>query len=328
MIADTTYSCVEKLSDLLSVSSFVKSLHHLIEYPDPQIRRRALLLLNEKVEQVSESQVSATDLASFMQLVDKLALMITGTPVPVAGEKKTPDTLPESSVNKQTALLSLEILVRSFASRANETQSRQFLDALKAVLQCLQTTDEQQVVSSSLVCCATFCAQMGVHVLESLPTLMPIVLRLLEQSCEARAQQPADSMEIDDSDENSTGDLELLVQVSALSSLEILVLTLSKFMSPYMPKLLLRVLHPTLLTSGKRQIVSKATNILHLVATNIEIRVILPASTWERARGVCYYNEIDVELVVQSAMCTSRWSSMERLHCAAWCDSSARRVSR
>jgi U3 small nucleolar RNA-associated protein 10 len=177
----------------------------------------------------------------------------------------------QESVNKQTALLSLEILVRAFARVANESQARLLLDALKAVVACLESSAEEQVISSSLLCLATFCAEMGLAILESLPKFMPIVLRLLQTS--SSAAEPA------------SHELELLVQVSALSSLEVVVINLNKLLTPYLSQLLGAILCPTLIGSAKTQIVTKVTNILHLLATHIQMRVLLPASMQSFAVG-------------------------------------------
>ena len=184
-----------------------------------QVRRRSLLLLNEKVDEFDGS-FSSNEIDLFMSFATKVVDVIRApsghadSNEVCAGKGARRDAIcrlhrlpgccflpsllvpflfsfvegvrgcnlrAQPLVNKQTALLSLEILVRTFADSNLTKEHREALrSSFEAVLECIAAQRDPQVLSSAFICVATFCAQMGMKLVKYLPRLMTLLLDVFE----------------------------------------------------------------------------------------------------------------------------------------------------
>jgi len=180
----------------MSVPVFVETITTLLNHPDPQLRRRALALFNQKVEEqrsvmaeknAGDEEVETSTML-FLKMVDHLTEILAqkskgNTPsfvyfpflffflffsflffsflsflvfiYYIAGQSTA--QLEEDAVNRQMALLSLEILCRSFG----DTHPVPFVQvSLDAIIRSINHTD-LTVVSSALVAFASHAKQLG-----------------------------------------------------------------------------------------------------------------------------------------------------------------------
>ncbi|KAK9703316.1 snoRNA-binding rRNA-processing protein utp10 [Basidiobolus ranarum] len=245
-----TYDVLDKVNNLLPLSSFLSIVSQLLNHEHGTIRRKSMLLLSEKV--ASFSECTSEEEAAFVEMVPRLAAV-----VDTASQQTEQD-----SVIKQTALLTVSALLRRFA-RNNPTP---FADMLPIVIGNNGLGHSNvQVSASSLVCLTYFCQELGPRVIPQFPKFMPIILNILE-SCFG--------------DKELSANTRLLVQLSAFSSLETIVKTLPQFLSPYVQRMLACALQPSLNTleedDKERKVLEKAQSVLSEMATKIPARILLP----------------------------------------------------
>jgi len=243
---------------LLEIDAFVNFISDLIHHYDPQIRRRSLLLLNEKIEEY-EGDFDAYDVNKFTELVGKVGTLICASPDVAMKEDGEEDSPTESSVNQQTALYSLEILARHFGSQMPEA----FLAILPSVMECLDSEDEQ-IQASAVICVATNCISVGVNVLAHLPVFFPKILAILAHSVTSEASTTPEESR-------------LLLTMSTLSALEVCLRHLPSFLSSYLPSMLLLLLRGSLLQHSHTQVIEKVQLLLGLVSEKIKTRKIVSA---------------------------------------------------
>ncbi|EGC38069.1 hypothetical protein DICPUDRAFT_149273 [Dictyostelium purpureum] len=238
--------CMDRLSQLLSVPGFISTITQLLEHSDSNVRRRSLVIFNEKITLIKED-IEQEQVDQFLCLIDSFARIL---------ESST-----ETEANKQTALLSFEILARNFSS-SNPTV---FLSQIPIIIKSMGHSSHQ-VVSSSLICIATLCSELQAKTIPYIPQFFPVLLNTLTGSYKTNHLQ----------EENET---RTLLQISCISSLEMMLNTISKFLSPYLPQLLNALLHPRLtsnsLLSGK--LLAQIKRLLSLLTKNVEFRLLLPA---------------------------------------------------
>ena len=244
------YPIITRLNELLKVKYFVKVIIQLIDHPDPQIRRKSLLMLNEKIESLDGSY-ETEQISLFVDLLSKLTVLI--------NRRIEKNDAEDVIITKQTALYSAEILARHFGVYDPDS----FLTALPSVINCLKEK-ETQIIPSAMICIATNCIHLGPRILSYLPSFFPLFINVLFNTLKGTSNSG--------DDENDPNTLLLL---SGLSSLSIIVEHLHQFLNPYLRQLLLVILHPKLLTSQSKQIKTRTEQLSVLIAENIETRLII-----------------------------------------------------
>jgi len=91
-LAEEAYDVIDAINEVLSISGFVKAVTELMKHSDPNIRRRALQLFNEKIS-VHKAQLSSPEVQVFLAMLPALHSIISS---------KTDSK--ETIINKQTAL--------------------------------------------------------------------------------------------------------------------------------------------------------------------------------------------------------------------------------
>ncbi|GAM27014.1 hypothetical protein SAMD00019534_101890 [Acytostelium subglobosum LB1] len=234
--------CMDRYNQLLSVDGFVVSVSKLLHHPDPQVRRRSLVIFNEKISTLRK-QLTPEQIVKFLSLLDEFAKVI--------------ESPKEIDTNKQTALLSFEILARNFATNHSKVFLKQMTTIIKAM-----GAGNYMVVSSSLICIATLCSELQAKTVPYIPQFFPVLLNTLTGSFKS-------------SEESETRNL---LQLSCISSLEMMLKKIPKFLSPYLPQMLNALLHPRLTsTNATGKVYTQVKKILTLLTKNVEFRLLLPA---------------------------------------------------
>jgi len=203
------FSVLDRISSLLSVPMFVAVLQELLEDDDPHVRRLAIRQLASKVER-QHGRWRTEEVVIFLEMVHRLQVIV---------EKKK-----ESAVNKQTALLSLDVL----AQHLGADHPKPFATAFPGVVAVLSTIAEKlskgadlQLASSAALCIGTFVTVLGNKALNQLPKVAKALL-----AC---------------ADLTSTDEHQMVLTQSAASALFAVVSELTPFLSPYLQDLLVLV---------------------------------------------------------------------------------------
>lgn len=247
----TARGALSALKNALSVPTFVKAISRLLQAQNEPARRTGLLLLNEKLADIGGA-IRDSEAALFT--AEEGGLL--GLVVRMLGRG-------QSAASRQTALLTLEILARSLAARYPDS----FESLLSSAVESLEDPDDN-VVSSALLCVATFVSELRAMSIAHLPRFMPCVLSRLEAALKGTS---ATEESEDESEEGLSADEKLM---STLSALMVIVRHVADFLSPYAAQVMTLLLHPALVGSaGKAAAV--ASNVLEALTEKVEARLLL-----------------------------------------------------
>ncbi|XP_026949804.1 HEAT repeat-containing protein 1 isoform X3 [Sagmatias obliquidens] len=240
------YDMLDKVNALLPTETFIPVIRGLLENPLPSVRRKALDLLNNKLQQKTSWKKKIV--YHFLELV----------PVLVAMVKHKRKTLEEQPINRQTALYTLKLLCKNFGAENPEP----FVPVLNTAVRliALGTKEEKNVLGGALLCVAEVISTLEALAIPQLPSLMPPLLTTMR-----RARDLA------------SGEVYLL---SALVALQKVAGTLPHFISPYLEDVLLQVIHLEKVTSEMAPASQANVHLMSLkktLATTLSPRVLLPA---------------------------------------------------
>ncbi len=135
---DDSYELIDRCNELLSIPSFVHVIDRLLLHDDKQLQRRALLLLNDKVTQLQRS-LHHKHAVPFIKMTRQLTDVIVADILQNNGKDFT--LTGATAVNKQTAALSLEIIIRSFGERKEFAGDfKELLAPLTAALKAINSS--------------------------------------------------------------------------------------------------------------------------------------------------------------------------------------------
>uniref|UniRef100_A0A667HQ23 HEAT repeat-containing protein 1 n=1 Tax=Lynx canadensis TaxID=61383 RepID=A0A667HQ23_LYNCA len=239
------YDMLDKVNALLPTETFIAVIRGLLGNPLPSVRRKALDLLNNKLQQ--HTSWKKTIVYRFLKLVPVLLAM-------VQHKKKTE----EQAINRQTALYTLKLLCKSFGAENPEP----FVPVLSTAVKLIapETKEEKNVLGSALLCVAEVTSTLEALAIPQLPSLMPSLLTTMKNTSEL-----------------VSGEVYLL---SALAALQKVVETLPHFISPYLEGVLSQVVHLEKITGGMgsaSQANIRITSLKKTLATTLSPRVLLPA---------------------------------------------------
>uniref|UniRef100_A0AAA9RYM1 HEAT repeat-containing protein 1 n=1 Tax=Bos taurus TaxID=9913 RepID=A0AAA9RYM1_BOVIN len=194
------YDMLDKVNALLPTETFIPVIRGLLENPLPSVRRKALDLLNNKLQQKTSWKKKI--IYHFLDLV----------PVLVAMVKHKRKTLEDQPINRQTALYTLKLLCKNFGAENPEP----FVPVLHTTVKliALGAKEEKNVLGSALLCVAEVVSTLEALAIPQLPSLMPPLLTTMRSTREL-----------------VSGEVYLL---SALAALQKVVETLPHFISPYL----------------------------------------------------------------------------------------------
>uniref|UniRef100_A0A8C3XDM0 HEAT repeat-containing protein 1 n=1 Tax=Catagonus wagneri TaxID=51154 RepID=A0A8C3XDM0_9CETA len=242
------YDLLDKVNALLPTETFIPVIRGLLENPLSSVRRKALDLLNNKLQQ--KTSWNKKIVSHFLELV----------PVLVAMVKHKRKTLEEHAINRQTALFTLKLLCKNFGAQNPEP----FVPVLNTAVRLIVAgaKEEKNVLGSALLCVAEVVSTLRALAVPQLPSLMPSLLTTMKCTREL-----------------VSGEVYLL---SALAALQKVVETLPHFISPYLESVLSQVIQLEKITSEMgpaSQANVRLTCLKKTLATTLSPRVLLPAVT-------------------------------------------------
>ncbi|KAG9319233.1 hypothetical protein KVV02_008218 [Mortierella alpina] len=271
-IVKVTHDVLDKVHILLSLPSFVKIMVALFEHKDVTIRRKAMVLFNQKISNVpgSPAAVPAIYQDMVVGVCEDLKRVVEADQVEGA-------TAEEVAINKQTALLCLSTIVRQFGA-SHPAVITKIVPVIIGPSGLLHANE--QVKASCLVCLTFMCQELGVRVVPFLPKFMPVVLSILTGTLSSTNAAAAAAAEAD-TKKSSRYNNSVLLQLAVVSHLETLIKVLPQFVSPYVTKILAGTLHPVLAgyegkDASKLQILDKNKKLLTEMSIHIQPRILLP----------------------------------------------------
>ncbi|CAM9779225.1 unnamed protein product [Lampetra planeri] len=258
------YDGLDKVNALMPTESFVPVVRGLMGNRLPSVRRKAMELLNSKLLHHRANWSNAQ--VELLLEVLELLLEVCGrhhrdhaaaTAKPLADGD--PDEESEQAVNRQTALMSLKLLCRSFGAE----RPARFLPVLAAAVQLLEegADEDVNVLAGALLCAAETATALRVLAVPLLPRLLPSMLGLMGSRKELL-----------------THDLYLL---SAITALQRVSATLPYFLSPYLLDILMQLTHVRTIVpvAGPHvtQLQQRLTQLQATLAHELPARVLLPA---------------------------------------------------
>ncbi|RKP05884.1 hypothetical protein THASP1DRAFT_19205 [Thamnocephalis sphaerospora] len=246
---------LNNVNRLLSLPSFMRIICELLKHENPSIRRKSMLLFNEKVEALEEGvDIAEKDL--FLGMLPHLTAMIA-----IKARPRDREAM-EIAINKQTALVSLALLVKHFG----RTDASAFMDVLSVITgEWALGHENRQVAASSIICLSVYCRELGPRVVPLLPRFMPVVLGYMETATE----------QSDASHESAT-----LMKLSTLGLVDVMARHMPMFTSPYLPAILRHVFSPAFIGTGAEarsdQVATRTNAVLSQLATRISPRLLLP----------------------------------------------------
>ncbi|KAL3869078.1 hypothetical protein ACJMK2_041804 [Sinanodonta woodiana] len=265
-----SYDLLDKVVSLFPERVFIEVVSSLVSHPLSSIRRKALDMLNVKL-QAQREEIDKQKEKLFLPLVDRLVTLIKES---VWGTNITEESL----INGQTAFISLKLLCKILGDKHPTT----FIQVLKVTMEVLTGNHaNQQVSACALLCLAEICSTLKVHTIQHLPLFMPQLLNILSKE-----------------EALFSNELYLLSVLTAVSKV---TENLAHFLSPYLADILFHVC--ILLGQGaevevlnKPQLQLRLKSIRQSLATLLPSRVLLPAIL------TCYERLLQERLISVSAL--------------------------
>ncbi|XP_021180452.2 HEAT repeat-containing protein 1 isoform X1 [Fundulus heteroclitus] len=252
VLLNKAYEVLDRVNALLPTDTFITVMKGLMGNELPSVRRKAMELLNNRLHQ--RPQWDEQQVAALLQLTSDLRSIV----------GKSPGTVSEQAINRQTALYSLKLLCRSFGSAHQEV----FVPVLLLAVDIATVTkEEKNVVGSALLCIAEVVGALKALAIPQLPRLMPAVLQVLSDRKELLSNE--------------------IYLLSAVTALQRVTETLPHFISPYLQDTTLQVCRLTRLTatsscstssssSPAAQLCLRLSSLRSTLATRLPPRVLLP----------------------------------------------------
>ncbi|KAI7796665.1 HEAT repeat-containing protein 1 [Triplophysa rosa] len=253
-----SYDTLDKVNALLPMDTFITVMRGLMGNQLASVRRKAMELLNNKLQQ--RTQWQDEQITVLLELIGDL-LHIVGHGQVMAREEE------EQAINRQTALYSLKLLCRSFGSNHQEL----FVPVLNKAVELVANKDEEKnVMGSALLCVAEAVGTLKAHAIPQLHRLMPAVLSTLKKRKDLL-----------------TNEVYLL---SAVTALQRVSETLPHFISPYLQDTISQTTRLTLLAvrlTSCPQLTVRLASLSNTLATKVPSRVLIPTIT------KCYCGMVD-----------------------------------
>ncbi|XP_075452512.1 HEAT repeat-containing protein 1 [Ascaphus truei] len=258
-LLNKSYEMLDKVNALLPTEIFIPVIRGLLSNQLPSVRRKAMDLLNNKLQQRTQWKEEQVEL--LLGLIKDLLSVV---------HRKATVEEEEQAINRQTALYSLKLLCKCFGPQRQQA----FVPVLNAAIDLISAAEpeEKNVMGSALLCIAEVTSIIKALAIPQLPRLMPALLTALKHKKELL-----------------TSEIHLLSTVTALQKV---VETLPLFLSPFLQDCLLQVagLDKIAVKGGHTsQLSIRVTALKTTLATQLAARVLLPAIT------KCYCQLVDTQ---------------------------------
>lgn len=249
-LASDSIEILTALQQLLSTPGFVAVIGELLHHDNSLVRKKAMQLFNERLQEERDSLTSGEALL-FIDMLDELDNILQNA----EGS--------ENSVNIQTALLSVDILARNFA----DGHPKRFQQILPTVVKYV----DQDVVNAppmtlhlfgcAFVCLSSICRAVGPVVFPLLPKFFPRLLKGIEYCSSA----------------NSVSGTKAVLQC-LLAALEVFTDKIPQFLGPYLPAVVRALLTPAVLSSAPSnvQVLMSVDCCFLNLCNHVELRQLLP----------------------------------------------------
>ncbi|NXI50733.1 HEAT1 protein, partial [Chloroceryle aenea] len=248
VLLNKSYDMLDKVNALLPTETFIPVIRGLMTNQLPSVRRKAMDLLNNKVQQRTRWQKS--QILQLLELVPELIAIV---------QCKRKEEEDEQAINRQTALFSLKLLCKGFGTE----NPVPFVPVLKTAIDLISSQkEEKNVMGSALLCIAEVTCTLKAQAIPQLPRLMPALLKTLKNKKELVSNE--------------------IYLLSAITALLKVAETLPHFLSPYLLDCLLQVvrLEKIVVEFGPTsQISLRVTSLKTILATRLAPRILLPALT-------------------------------------------------
>lgn len=270
------YDCITVFSEVMNVTTLLTILSVLIKHEDASVRKRSLVMLNKKIED-NINDFTPEEVHEFITFMDNL--------MEIWNDKN------EQSTNKQTALLSLHVLVQYFGM----DYAADFLKCVPSILAIVKDTQTntpaiQALKGSAYIALSMLCSQLGIRMLPHLPVLLPSLLTELENSTQRMSAVSEEIVvlteEVAEGEESSKRALRertvqyeeiCLLMQSLLSSLSSIITYQGSLLSSFLQRIIVSLLSPILVANTKQSIKGAVLMLLDLLSEKIETRLLLPA---------------------------------------------------
>ncbi|XP_029449670.1 HEAT repeat-containing protein 1 [Rhinatrema bivittatum] len=245
-LLNKSYELLDKVNALLPTERFIPVIRGLMASQLPLVRRKAMELLNNKLQQHMKWQEAQIRL--LLGLVGELLSIVS---------RKADTEEEEQAINRQTALFSLKLLCRCFGAAEQEA----FVPVLSVAVEliCAEGHEDRNVMGSALLCVAEVTSVLKALAIPQLPRLMPAILGALKVRKELVFSE--------------------IYLLSAVTALQKVLETLPHFLSPYLLDTLLQIacLEKIGVEMGpKSQLNLRIVSLKTTLATKLPSRVLLP----------------------------------------------------
>uniref|UniRef100_A0A8C3XZW2 HEAT repeat-containing protein 1 n=1 Tax=Catharus ustulatus TaxID=91951 RepID=A0A8C3XZW2_CATUS len=242
------YDMLDKVNALLPTETFIPVIGGLMMNQLPSVRRKAMDLLNNKVQQRTKWQKS--QILQLLELVPELIAIV---------KCRRKEEEEEQAINRQTALFSLKLLCKGFGTE----NPAPFVPVLKTAIDLISSEkEEKNVMGSALLCIAEVTCTLKAQAIPQLPRLMPALLKTLKNKKELVSNE--------------------IYLLSAITALLKVAETLPHFLSPYLLECLLQVVRLEKIVAEfgpSSQISVRVSTLKTILATRLAPRILLPAVT-------------------------------------------------
>ncbi|XP_057876987.1 HEAT repeat-containing protein 1 [Melospiza georgiana] len=242
------YDMLDKVNALLPTETFIPVIGGLMMNQLPSVRRKAMDLLNNKVQQRTKWQKS--QILQLLELVPELIAIV---------KCRRKEEEEEQAINRQTALFSLKLLCKGFGTE----NPAPFVPVLKTAIDLISSEkEEKNVMGSALLCIAEVTCTLKAQAIPQLPRLMPALLKTLKSKKELVSNE--------------------IYLLSAITALLKVAETLPHFLSPYLLECLLQVVRLEKIVAEfgpTSQISVRVAALKSILATRLAPRILLPAVT-------------------------------------------------
>ncbi|NWZ97529.1 HEAT1 protein, partial [Nesospiza acunhae] len=242
------YDMLDKVNALLPTETFIPVIGGLMMNQLPSVRRKAMDLLNNKVQQRTKWQKS--QILQLLELVPELIAIV---------KCRRKEEEEEQAINRQTALFSLKLLCKGFGTE----NPAPFVPVLKTAIDLISSEkEEKNVMGSALLCIAEVTCTLKAQAIPQLPRLMPALLKTLKSKKELVSNE--------------------IYLLSAITALLKVAETLPHFLSPYLLECLLQVVRLEKIVAEfgpTSQISVRVAALKSILATRVAPRILLPAVT-------------------------------------------------
>lgn len=247
------------LQKLLSTPGFVAVIGELLHHENSLVRKKAMQLFNERLQEERASLSSGEELL-FVDMLDELDVILTNADGA------------ENTVNVQTALLSVDILARNFAVE----HAKRFQKTLPIIVKYVDVDASKaspttlHLFGCAFVCISSVCRAVGPLVFPFLPKFFPRLLAGIE-FCSGKLK-PAKG-----EDRSAASGMATVLQC-LLASLEVFTDKIPQFLAPYLGKIVQALLTPAILAASASSLALQLSidcSLLNL-SNNVELRHLLP----------------------------------------------------